>query len=58
LATENKHKSILYDEHSVHKVEMITKHIGMVYSGKQTLQVDISGCELKETYVELSLNSI
>ncbi|KAJ9594341.1 hypothetical protein L9F63_014217, partial [Diploptera punctata] len=33
LATENKHKSILYDEHSVHKVEMITKHIGMVYSG-------------------------
>lgn len=33
LATENKHKSILYDEHSVSKVEMITKHIGMVYSG-------------------------
>ncbi|XP_033361861.1 proteasome subunit alpha type-2 [Bombus vosnesenskii] len=33
LATENKHKSILYDEHSVQKVEMITKHIGMVYSG-------------------------
>jgi 20S proteasome subunit alpha 2 len=34
LATENKHKSILYDEHSVHKVEMITKHIGMIYSGE------------------------
>lgn len=33
IATENKHKSILYDEHSVHKVEMITKHIGMIYSG-------------------------
>lgn len=34
LATENKHKSILYEEHSVHKVEMITQHIGMVYSGE------------------------
>uniref|UniRef100_A0AAZ3PDA7 Proteasome subunit alpha type n=2 Tax=Oncorhynchus TaxID=8016 RepID=A0AAZ3PDA7_ONCTS len=33
LATEKKQKSILYDETSVHKVEMITKHIGMVYSG-------------------------
>ncbi|XP_064643540.1 proteasome subunit alpha type-2 [Lineus longissimus] len=33
LATEKKHKSVLYDEHSVHKVEMITKNIGMVYSG-------------------------
>lgn len=33
IATENKHKSILYEEHSVHKVEMITRHIGMVYSG-------------------------
>ncbi|XP_055384405.1 proteasome subunit alpha type-2 [Condylostylus longicornis] len=33
LATENKHKSILYDEHSVNRVEMITDHIGMVYSG-------------------------
>ena len=33
IATENKHKSILYDEHSVHKVEMVTKHIGMIYSG-------------------------
>jgi len=34
LATENKHKWILYEEHSVNKVEMITNHIGMVYSGK------------------------
>lgn len=33
LATENKHKSILYEEESVHKIEMIAKHIGMVYSG-------------------------
>ncbi|ELT93479.1 hypothetical protein CAPTEDRAFT_154995 [Capitella teleta] len=33
LATEKKHKSILYDEHSIHKVEMITKNVGMVYSG-------------------------
>lgn len=33
IATENKHKSILFEEHSVHKVEMIDKHIGMVYSG-------------------------
>lgn len=33
LATENKHKSILYDEQSVHKVETIADHIGMVYSG-------------------------
>lgn len=33
LATENKHKSILYEEHSVSKVEMISSHIGMVYSG-------------------------
>lgn len=33
IATENKQKSILYDEHSVHKVEMVTNHIGMIYSG-------------------------
>lgn len=33
LATEKKQKSILYDEHSIHKVEPITDHIGMVYSG-------------------------
>uniref|UniRef100_A0A8C7HNS8 Proteasome subunit alpha type-2-like n=1 Tax=Oncorhynchus kisutch TaxID=8019 RepID=A0A8C7HNS8_ONCKI len=30
---EEKQKSILYDETSVSKVAMITKHIGMVYSG-------------------------
>lgn len=34
LATENKHKSILYEEQAIHKVEPITDHIGMVYSGK------------------------
>ena len=33
LASEKKHKSVLYDEHSIHKVELITKNIGMVYSG-------------------------
>lgn len=33
LATEKKQKSILYDEHSIHKIEMITKHSGLVYSG-------------------------
>ena len=33
IATENKHKSVLYEEHSVHRVEMISGHIGMVYSG-------------------------
>lgn len=33
IATEKKHKSVLYDEHSIFKVEPITKHIGMVYSG-------------------------
>ncbi|XP_041371743.1 proteasome subunit alpha type-2-like [Gigantopelta aegis] len=33
LATEKKQKSILYDEHSIHKIEMLTKNIGMVYSG-------------------------
>ena len=32
LATE-KHTSILYDERHVHKVEPITKYIGLVYSG-------------------------
>ena len=36
LATEKKHKSILYDDQSVYKVEMITKHTGMVYSGEQS----------------------
>ena len=34
LATEKKHKSILYEEHSTYKVEKITDNIGMVYSGK------------------------
>uniref|UniRef100_A0A0V0G3X1 Proteasome subunit alpha type n=3 Tax=Triatominae TaxID=70999 RepID=A0A0V0G3X1_TRIDM len=33
LATENKYKSILYEEHTIRKVETITDHIGMVYSG-------------------------
>lgn len=33
LATENKQKSLLYDENSVHKIENITDNIGMVYSG-------------------------
>ncbi|XP_003741945.1 proteasome subunit alpha type-2 [Galendromus occidentalis] len=33
LATEKKQKSILNDEHSTFKVEPITQHIGMVYSG-------------------------
>lgn len=33
LATENKHKSLLFDENSVNKVEMIADHIGMVYAG-------------------------
>jgi len=33
IATENKHKSILYEEQAIHKVESVTDHIGMVYSG-------------------------
>jgi len=33
LATEKKQKSVLNDEHSTYKVELITGHIGMVYSG-------------------------
>ncbi|KAI1289323.1 Proteasome subunit alpha type-2 [Halotydeus destructor] len=33
LATEKKHKSVLYEEHSIFKVEMVNKHIGMIYSG-------------------------
>ncbi|XP_068152915.1 proteasome subunit alpha type-2 [Drosophila tropicalis] len=33
IATENKHKSALYEEHSVNRVEMVNKYIGMVYSG-------------------------
>ena len=33
LATEKKQKSILYDDTSVHKIELISKNVGMVYSG-------------------------
>jgi len=33
LATEKKHKSVLFDENSIHKVDMVTKNIGMTYSG-------------------------
>ncbi|WP_411023064.1 hypothetical protein, partial [Salmonella sp. s51228] len=33
LAAEKKHKSILSDESSVTKVEVISKYIGFVYSG-------------------------
>lgn len=33
IATEKKYKSILYKEHSINKIEPITSHIGMVYSG-------------------------
>lgn len=33
LATEKKHKSIMYDEHSIMKIQRITKQIGMIYSG-------------------------
>ena len=33
LATEKKHKSLLYEEHSTFKIEKITDNIGMVYSG-------------------------
>lgn len=31
LATEKKHKSMLYEEHSTFKIEKITENIGMVY---------------------------
>ena len=33
LATEKKQKSILYDENTVNKIEVVTDNIGMVYSG-------------------------
>jgi len=33
LAAENKVKSVLYEEQSVHKMEKIAEHIGMAYSG-------------------------
>ena len=53
LATEKKQKSILYDEQSIHKIEMITKNIGMVYSGMgpdyryvfQCLNFDVHRCQ-------------
>lgn len=33
IATENKTKNSLQEEHSVHRIEPVTDHIGMVYSG-------------------------
>jgi len=33
LATEKKHKSILYEDHSTYKIEKVADHVGMVYSG-------------------------
>lgn len=33
LAAEKKQKSILFDDSTINKVEMVTKSIGMVYSG-------------------------
>lgn len=33
LATEKKHKSALFEQHSVFKVESVAQHIGMVYAG-------------------------
>lgn len=33
LATENKYKSVLYEENTIRKIEEIDKYIGMVYSG-------------------------
>ena len=33
LATEKKHKSILFDEKTSTKIEMVTRNIGMTYSG-------------------------
>lgn len=33
IATENKPKSTLYEEGTIHRIEMIAEHIGMVYSG-------------------------
>ena len=33
LAAEKKQKSILYDDSTINKVEMVTKSVGMVYSG-------------------------
>ena len=33
MATEKKTNSILTEEHSLYKVEQVTDHIGMIYSG-------------------------
>jgi len=33
LATEKKQSSVLYDDQAIHKIELITKNCGMVYSG-------------------------
>ena len=33
LAAEKKQKSVLYDDSTINKVEMVTKNVGMVYSG-------------------------
>ncbi|EDO42182.1 predicted protein [Nematostella vectensis] len=33
LAAEKKQKSVLYDDSTICKVEMVTKNIGMIYSG-------------------------
>ncbi len=33
LATEKKHKSVLYEDHSTYKIEKVTDRVGMVYSG-------------------------
>lgn len=33
LAAEKKQKSVLYDDSTINKVEMVTKSVGMVYSG-------------------------
>lgn len=66
LATENKNKSILYEEHSVAKVEMITSHIGMVYSGKSTglclayilLQSGFSVINPRHLFISQTVNKI
>lgn len=57
LATENKNKSILYEEHSVAKVEMITSHIGMVYSGKSCLITGLSLSDFSIYHPSLKQNS-
>ncbi len=56
LATEKKQKSILYDEQSVHKVEPITKHIGMVYSGMGPDYRYGFGAYMNKRYIIMILN--